>query len=148
MTGGKTELDGTFGHQGRNQKRSLNACDVDHYRDAKTCAESSTVGGGLTAHVVGVYMPIRGDKPKTTAKGLGEYSLVRLAEDAEGNCLGLEAQRHSGYGAFNQIADFDGLWVGGDRPDAPDYTCELQVGPPYACPHICCCAGLHCAARA
>ena len=125
-TGGKSEVDGTFSHQGSNQKRAINSGAVDHMYDMQTNFDAATIDGGLGATVVGWFMPVRGAFVKTIAKDLNKNSRTVLLEDNKGSCRGLSAQRHSGYGALRQVADFDKLWAH-ERPDAPDYTFRLQV---------------------
>ena len=120
-------MDGTFSIQGSNQKRALASNKVDHYFNSETCVDSSTVDGGLASTVVGLFMPVRGDdKIESQTKDLRDNYRTVLLEDAEGKCLGLAAQRHSGYGLEKQVAEYDTLWAD-SRPEAPDYTFELQA---------------------
>ena len=55
-------------------------------------------------------MPVRGDdKVESQTKDLRDSYRTVLLEDAEGKCLGLAAQWHSGYGLEKQVAEYDTL---------------------------------------
>ena len=122
--GGKTSLDGKFGHIQASMKTSVNnGFDIT---SAETCVEAYEHSSGIRGTTSAIFTPIRDSIIETNMKGLTGY--YHLKKNDETNSL--QGFRQSGYGNGVEILikDIDASWATETKPpEMPTCTVKYQT---------------------